>query len=230
LYVGSEPTSPYDGSTLANSGLLGLGGKPGTFSMTFSKPGRYQYYCVIHPTMVGSLTVSKAADAQAAITARGNQELKQWLAEGRAARKKLASTPPKKQQNTDGTTTWTVEMGASTAHTDVLAFSPTPSQIHAGDQVLFVNNSGAPHTASFGGELVPTNPLSPEVDPPAPGPAPQTLLAGAFYNTGLLPPKTPGGAPKAARSFTFVVTNPGKYEYVCILHLTSGMAGELDAT
>ncbi|HEX4528138.1 MAG TPA: hypothetical protein VIA11_01895, partial [Acidimicrobiia bacterium] len=46
-----------------------------------------------------------------------------------------------------------VKLGASTAHTDVLAFAPTPKNVKAGDHVTFVNNSSAPHTASFGGPL-----------------------------------------------------------------------------
>ena len=100
----------------------------------------------------------------------------------------------------------------------------------AGDSVTFVNNSKAPHTASFGGALVPQNPLAPEVQQPQPGPSPQTLTAGVYLNTGWLPPNTGAtGAPLAARSYTYSVPDPGKYEYVCVLHLPSGMAAELDA-
>ena len=43
-----------------------------------------------------------------------------------------------------------------------------------------------------------------------------------------LPPKAgPTGPPLAARSFTYSVANPGTYQYVCVLHLPSGMAGKL---
>jgi plastocyanin len=102
--------------------------------------------------------------------------------------------------------------------------------VKAGDQVTFVNNSGAPHTASFGGALVPQNPTAPEVVQPQPGPSPQTLVANTYLNTGWLPPKTKDGPPLSARSFTFSVPDPGKYEYVCVLHLPSGMAAEIDAS
>jgi len=55
---------------------------------------------------------------------------------------------PKQTRNSDGSTTYNVELGASTAHTDVLAFAPTPKNVKAGDHVTFVNTSSAPHTAS----------------------------------------------------------------------------------
>jgi plastocyanin len=120
-------------------------------------------------------------------------------------------------------------MGASTAHTDVQAFSPSPRNVKAGDQVTFVNNSSAPHTASFGGSLVPTVPVLPNVQNAVPGPSPQALAQGVYLNTGWLPPKTKQGPTKAARSYTYDVPTPGQYKYVCVLHLASGMAGEIDA-
>jgi plastocyanin len=62
-----------------------------------------------------------------------------------------------------------------------------------------------------------------------PGPSPQTLAPGVYLNTGWLPPKTKQGPTKAARSYTYDVPTPGQYEYVCVLHLASGMAAEIDA-
>ena len=137
---------------------------------------------------------------------------------------------PKQTKNADGSTTYNVEMGISTAHTDVLAFTPTPRKVKSGDQVTFVNNTSAPHNASFGGELVPTIPTLPDVVNPVPGPSPQTLAQGVYLNTGWLPPKTKPGPDLAARSYTYEVPAPGKYTYVCVLHLPSGMAGEINAS
>jgi plastocyanin len=123
-------------------------------------------------------------------------------------------------------------MGASTAHTDVLAFSPSPS-VKAGDKVTFLNDSAAPHTATFSGNTPPIqNPTDPRADAPAPGPSPQTLNATDFFNTGLLPPNAPPGAgpPEAARSFTFTGPAAGNYSYYCILHVSSGMGSALTAS
>jgi plastocyanin len=237
LFAPTPPTGPYDGSTLVNSGLQPLGTAPTPFELTFSGAGTYPYYCVIHPTMVGEVEVAEAGgavDTPADVAERAAQEQAAGLEEGRAAKAALVDAEPVRTENADGTTTWTVQMGITTEHTDVLAFAPTPAGVQAGDTVTFVNESGAPHTASFfgtGAEPI-ANPLDPRVGPPAPGPSPQTLSSAGFFNTGLLPPNAPPGAgpPLAARSFSFTVPDPGTYSYVCLLHAPSGMVGEITAT
>jgi plastocyanin len=237
LFQPKPPKGPYDGTTLVNSGLQPTGPTPAApFEVAFNTPGTYRYYCVIHPLMTGTVTVSEqASDAtsQSEITSQGDQQLSRWLAEGRTAKQQLAETPAKRTRNNDGTTTWRVEMGRTTEHTDVLAFAPTAPQIKAGDHVAFVNNSGAPHTASFAGkQSMPSDPESPAAMKPAPGPSPQPLNASSFSNTGLLPPNAPPGAapPERARSFVFTVPRAGNYGYVCILHAPSGMAGTIRST
>ncbi len=233
LMFPTPPTGAYDGTTLVNSGVLPLGAatKVEKFTMSFAKTGTYTYYCVLHPGMVGKVQVTDdTQDSQSSITSTGKSQLKKYLAEGEAAEKKLVKAAPKKTENSDGSTTYTVEMGASTEHTDVLAFSPGVRKVKAGDHVTFVNNSSAPHTASFGGTLVPTIPTADDVVNPVPGASPQTIVPATYVNSGWVPPKTKGGPPLAARSFTFDVPDAGKFEYACVLHLPSGMAGEIDAT
>lgn len=240
LFVGAAPTAAYDGTAFVNSGLFPLG--PGTvppFEMTFAKSGTFQYYCVIHPTMVGSVEVvdSGRTTTVAQAEAQAKAQEAKWLAEGRKAKAKLVAeaTSAKPTKGTDGARTWTIQMGTTTAHTDVLAFAPQPKKIKAGDSVTFVNNSGAPHTATFSGTSgdAITNPLDPRTEQAIPGPSPQTLTAGALYNSGQLPPNAaaPGGQPppEAVRSFTFVVPDAGSYSYYCILHVTSGMGGSITA-
>jgi plastocyanin len=233
LFAPTPPTGPYDGSTLVNSGVVPAG--PTTqvqkFSMSFSKTGTYTYYCALHPNMVGTLQVTDdTQDSQQKLTKTGNQEKAKYLKEGEAAKQKLLATKPKKTKGSDGSTTWTVQMGASTAHTDVLAFAPVPAKIATGDHVTFVNNSAAPHTASFGGSLVPASPIAPDVMSAVPGPSPQTLTSGAYLNTGWLPPKVRQGPTQAQRSYTYDVPTAGQYQYECVLHAGSGMLGELDAS
>jgi plastocyanin len=233
LFGPTPPTGPYDGTTLVNSGVLPQGETQQVqqFSMSFGKTGTYTYYCVLHPNMVGTITVTDGKqDTQKAVSKKAKSEQAKYFKEGEAAKAKLTSAKPKSTKNADGSTTWNVEMGTSTAHTDVLAFSPTPRKVKAGDKVTFVNNSAAPHTASFGGQLVPTVPVAPNVMNPVPGPSPQTLAQGVYLNTGWLPPKTEQGPSEAERSYTYDVPAPGTYEYVCVLHLPSGMAAEIDAS
>ena len=231
------PNGVYDGTSLVNSGLIPQGPQAAPpFKLRFDTPGKYTYQCVIHPQMIGTVEVvakGAKADTQADVQSRGDSELKQWISEGEAAKKTFTSTPPAKTANSDGTTTWTIEMGTSTPHTDILAFAPVPATIKAGDKVVFVNNSGAPHTASFAGkQSVPQDPESTQAQTPAPGPSPQTLNATDFFNTGTVPPNAPPGSapPLAARSFTFTVPTNGTYSYVCIYHVGSGMAGTINVS
>ena len=238
LFQPSPKAGPFtvDGTSMVNSGLQPLGpGTPTTFQASFSKPGSYSYHCVIHPQMVGEIDVVAAggtADTPAQVaTARAADQAK-WLAEGRAAKAKFDSAAPESKKNADGSTTWTVYMGTSTPHTDILAFGPVSASIKPGDTVTFVDDSGAPHTASFFGKGAKqiTSPLDPAVDPPYPGKSPQVLTDTGFYNTGLLPPNAGSPAPPlVARSFSFKVPSAGTYSYVCLLHSVSGMTGSINA-
>jgi plastocyanin len=236
FFAPTPPTGPYDGTALVNSGLQPLGPQAvPPFEMTFSKAGAFNYSCVIHPQMVGTITVDagNAGEAAAAVTSRGDQEKGQWLAEGNEAYNKLMAAAPASTKNKDGSTTWKVEMGSATAHTDILAFAPVPASVKKGDTVTFVNNSTAPHTASFFNKQPPImDPTDPAVGKPAPGPSPQKLNATDLFNTGVLPPNAPPGAgpPEAVRSFTFSVPTAGDYQYICIYHSPSGMAGVIKAS
>lgn len=233
LNEGGENAKEVTGTELVNSGLRPLGPHEAEdFRATFSKEGTFNYACVIHPLMTGQVTVvghARQADTQDEITRRGDEEYKRWLEEGRAAKKQLSSAPVQSAVQ-GGRTVWTVEMGVTTEHTDVLAFAPVKASIKPGDRVDFVNNSGAPHTATFaGGTQLPQNPESFEAQKAAPGASPQSLANTGFYNTGWLPPNSPPGAepPIAARTFSFDVSQAGEYNYVCLLHLASGMTGSI---
>jgi plastocyanin len=237
FFAPTLPTGPYDGSALVNSGLFPQGPQAvPPFELTFAKAGTYNYQCVIHPQMVGTITVVDAGqpgETAAAVTTRGDQEKGQWLAEGNDAFQKFESAAPASTKNRDGSTTWTIEMGTSTPHTDILAFAPVPAAVKHGDKVVFINNSMAPHTASFFNQQPPIqSPLDPAAQKAAPGPSPQKLNAKDLFNTGTLPPNAPPGAgpPAAVRSFTFTVPTAGDYQYICIYHAPSGMAGAIKAS
>ncbi len=229
----TPPTGAYDGTTVVNSGLLPLGtADVPPFSMSFGKVGEYKYYCVIHPKMIGTVDVvaeGEKVETPAKAAARGKGEQKRYLAEGRAAKAKLEKSVPKPKKAADGTTTYTVEMGITTEHTDILAFAAETTNMKAGDSVTFVNRSEAPHTATFAGQQEPlTNPIAPESESAIPGPSPQTLNGTDLFNTGTIPPNAGSPPPPAAaRRYTYVVPTAGTYEYYCILHTLDGMTGKL---
>jgi plastocyanin len=226
----------YDGTQTLGTTIIPQGPDPATFEVSFPKAGEFTYNCIIHPGMQGNVKVvddATAAETQSTIDARAKTEQDKWLTNGRAAKKSLTEAPVTKTANADGTTTWTVAMGANSDHIAVLAFQPVNADIKAGDKVTFVNNSGDPHTASFKGtKELPANPESPEAMKPSPGPSPQTLNSTDVFNSGWLPPNAPPGhgPPEAVRSFTFVVPKAGEYSYVCLLHAPSGMGGTIKAS
>ena len=234
------PTGPIDGATLVSSGLQPLGPTaPTPFEGTFATPGTYSYICIIHPLMTGEVTVVEAgadADSPADVAQRRADETADFLEEGRAAKADLVDAEPVQTEKDDGTTEWTVQMGATTEHVDVLAFAPTPANVKAGDTVTFVNESSAPHTASVFGAGSPENltPFDEATVNPSPGPSPQALSSTGFYNTGVLPPNAaaPGEEPPPlqARTYSWTVPDAGTYQYVCIFHAPSEMTGEIVAT
>lgn len=226
-------TGPIDGSALVSSGLQPFGGPAAPFEATFATAGTYDYICIIHPTMTGTIEVVEEggdADSMADVAEARQADEEEFLAEGRAAKAELVEADPVQTKNDDGSTTWTVEMGTTTEHTDILAFAPTPAGVKAGDTVTFVNNSQAPHTATFFGtdaEQI-QDPFDPRVLNPAPGASPQALDGAGYFNTGWLPPDA--GPPPEARSYSYTVPNPGTYSYVCMLHAPSEMVGTITAT
>jgi plastocyanin len=226
----------YDGTQTLGTTIIPTGPKPETFEVSFPKAGEFSYNCIIHPGMAGTVKVvddEASAESQDDIDARAATEQNKWLVKGRAAKKTLTDTPAKKTANADGSTTWTIEMGANVEHIAVLAFQPVNAAIKAGDTVTFINNSGDPHTASFKGtKTLPANPESAEAMAPAPGPSPQTLNATDLFSTGWLPPNAPPGQgpPEAVRSYSYKVPAAGDYTYVCLLHSPSGMGGTIKAT
>jgi plastocyanin len=226
-------TGPIDGSAFVSSGLQPLGPTaPAPFEASFATAGTYPYLCLIHPGMTGVVEVvdaGGAADTPTDVAERRAADTADYLAEGQAAKAELVGADPEKTDNGDGTSTWTVQMGTTTEHTDVLAFAPSPAGVKAGDTVTFVNSSGAPHTASFfgtGAEAL-QDPFDPKVVQPS-GPSPQELSAAGYINTGWLLPDV--GPPLEARSFSFTVPEAGTYAYVCILHAPSEMTGSIEAS
>jgi plastocyanin len=224
---------PVDGSALVSSGLQPLGADAEPFEVSFAAAGEYTYLCLIHPDMTGTIEVVEAggeADSPADVAEARAEDTGEYLDEGRAAKAALVGAGPERTDNGDGTSTWTLEMGTTTEHTDVLAFAPAPAAVEAGDTVTFVNSSKAPHTASFfgtGSEPV-ESPFDPRALQPSPGPSPQPLGRAGYFNTGWLLPDV--GPPLDQRSFSFTVPEAGTYEYVCILHAPSLMVGSIQAT
>ena len=230
-YVASvTPRGGFDGSHLANSGRRPSDTLPEPYRLQFAKAGEYAYICVLHPRMAGTIVVNDV-DTQVperkSIAAAAEHELSTALREAHAAKQTMTRGPSAPTTSSDGGRSFTVEMGTSTAKTEVLAFAPASLAVAPGDRVTFVNNSFSEHTASFGDDLVPRDRNSPRAREPSPGPSPQPLVSDFFLSTGAIPGAV---GDVDTRSYTFVAAAPGSYGFVCIFHQGRGMTGTITVT
>jgi plastocyanin len=213
--------STYDGSTYTSSGFM-LGGQ--SYSLTFTKPGTYTVYCLIHGGMEQTITVqnagtlypasqqtydSKASSAEQNDLQIATNSLAQFpytpggthIAAGLSAGLDTANPPPQSTvvRFLDGT-----------------SLNSTTTTVSVGTTVTWTNlSSNFPHTVTFGvvGQPFPTmNPFSPPSGP-------STYDGTQLVNSG---PMMPG------QSFSLTFTKAGTYEYHCIFHDdTENMVGTI---
>ena len=219
----------YDGSAYTNSGLLMLGGpgtEPPTYSLTFTKAGTYDYVCIIHPGMNGKVVVNPAgqpADTQPVVDARNRDQVNSLLAgDGISSIMSNAGELP-----AEGVTAG-LAMGAGNAQVDVQRFFPPRVSIHAGDSLTWINKSEAPHTVTFlagqpqpdvvNVQPQPDGPPRFQLNPTMFNPAgdPSAYDGSSYLNSGFREPGPSG-------TYTVTFTQPGSYDYVCLLH--PGMVG-----
>jgi plastocyanin len=207
----------YNGSSRVDSGLPL--GPPAAFTVKFTKPGVYAYFCNVHYDMRGIIVVlakghkvpSKAQDA-ATVAAQTKRDLK--------VAKALHKSKPHGNH---------VSLGeAGKYDVEILAMFPSTLHVTKGTTVTFAMPAltGETHTATFGPAAVLNqlanaflpNPPAPAVYPssPPPGSVPVPGPHGnGFANTGVLD-QDPSTPQPASSKITF--TTPGIYHYQCLIH------------
>eukprot|EP00004_Rigifila_ramosa_P007989 TRINITY_DN1917_c0_g1_i1.p1 TRINITY_DN1917_c0_g1~~TRINITY_DN1917_c0_g1_i1.p1 ORF type:complete len:429 (+),score=95.09 TRINITY_DN1917_c0_g1_i1:39-1325(+) len=99
-----------------NTALLGPGA---SFSVHFSEPGEFPYFCYIHPGMSGSITVLPAGEPLPAESTYTQADIDSWLAADLAMIPALeilygiSNVAPAVIANNDGTSTHIVRLGSS---------------------------------------------------------------------------------------------------------------------
>lgn len=212
----SDPTNPtpaggtsYDGTAYTSSGFL-LQGK--TYSLTFPKPGTYQYLCLIHAGMHGTVVVQPAGSpyptTQAAITTANMAQETQDLALDTAAVASFPFAPsgPHLAAGISGGLDTGSSRGTVLRFIDGDTVDQTSVTVPVGSSVTWTNlSSNEEHTVTFG--IV--NQPFPTIDPFAPGSGGNTYDGTHVVNSGLL---VPGG------SFTLTFMTKGTFTYHCLLH------------
>ena len=234
LFAPTPATGAYDGTTLVNSGVLPARGdlEVQKFSMSFGKTGTYTYYCVLHPNMVGTLTVTgDTQDSQQKITKTGNQEKAKYLKEGEAAKKKLTCSQAEADQELRRLHHLRRRDGRDDrAHRRARVRADAEEGEGGRPGHLREQLGRSAHRQLRRRRSCRPIPTAADVLQPRA----RRLAAGA--RPGRLPQhrvvaaQVEGGPPLAARSYTYSVPGGGQVPYACVLHLPSGMAAEIDAS
>jgi plastocyanin len=233
MYANPKVFFPAGGNTYGGVGFRNSGtpqdDKPFSYSLTFTKPGRYEYACTIHAGMAGVVNVVRdpVAETPAAALARGRAEQAASLA---AATSAYDGLRPKR----NGSNITVRLVGNHDDRYSILRFTREPLVISVGTTVTWtVNDPFEIHTVTFNGdkhlqfiipEPQPNGPPKLELSAAVLTPTNKTSYAGTGYvNSGLLFPA--GNPAHLPSSFSLKFTKPGRYEYWCIVHKDAGQHG-----
>ena len=218
LFSRSGPKA-YNGTTRIDSGLP-VGPGAHLFKVKFLTPGRYKYFCDVHPGMVGFVVVKPtgkpipSAKANAAETVR---EQKAFQAEAA----KVAKTPVPADS---------VSLGLSgPGGLEDYGMFPATLSVKAGTTVRFFmsRDTEEVHTATFGpasylkslaGSFQGPAPASAALypsDPPGQIVLNQTSHGNGFASTGVLD-RDPTTPQPVANTIKF--TQAGTYHFICLIH------------
>ncbi len=231
-----------DNTTFVNSGLMGREpGQYGSFSLTFTAKGTYDYLCVVHGMMMsGVVRVVGGRECVASpwmVRARGLYEIARKMSHVPAVLREARQQIEPPTVNPDGTVTHYVNLGFGEGQIDLMRFFPSHLLVRPGDTVKWQMTpaSDAPHTVTFLNgtpepDLVipvlqtnapPVLYFNPAVLMPSPS-VPANLMRTGYYNSGLMDP-----VPGTTYSLVIGDVTPGPLQYLCQLHDTSGMKGSL---
>lgn len=221
--------------TYTNSGFIGVP-NAATYRLTFTKPGTYQYVCLVHPfTMRGTVSVDApdaAVDSPETVESRGQADLARYLDIEQRALKDAGDTA-RVAPAPAGATIHHVAVGLTTNVGQVATYVRPTLDIKTGDTVIFENDDRDFHNVIFKG----ANELPPGIkvvaDPGGRGinyiiakesaiavdPPPSGFDPGTFLSSGSL------GVLQPRLTWTLRFDTPGTYQYACTIHALAGMAG-----
>ena len=219
----------YNGKNRIQSGLP-LAAKPKPMVVTFTKKGKYTYFCNVHPGMKATVTVQKKG-ATRPPAAFDKRVVKQQVNAATKVAKDLQSARPE-----DGT----IQLGAAgKGGVEILAFFPAQTTVPVGTTIKFAMPKGSreDHTATTGpgnpeteptsylgtlaGSLQGPPPLNPAAIYPsdAPGGAAASLTStthgNGFWSTGFLDQST---ATPISDSSSVKFDQAGTYTFYCLIH------------
>jgi plastocyanin len=236
-FAGCPGTTPdfsvFDGTVCVNSGVLQSGT---TYTVAFPLTGNFKLVCLVHPDMTATIHVLAATtplphdqgfyDQQAAI------QRASLLSDARAS----GHVHPSRNAVVVGAGK-IKGTGGGTETASVMRFMTATKVIHVGETVEWTTSEAVTnHTITFGPEPDPTNliPPSANVTVDADGArhaiisSPSDAVHSGFITQAPQDRTGLAQAPLGVTRFRVTFTQPGVYHYICALHDTLGMVGEID--
>ena len=210
----AQGSSSYNGTSYTNSGIIAtqpifvFTNPASSYDLTFTAPGDFTYYCLLHGVMMTGVVHVRAAGTaypytQADYDRTGNAQAHAAIFAGREAWRQA-----RQSHATNGSE---VLVGIDGEGFGVSRFVRDHVVVHLGDTLSFaVAGPGAPHTVTFGEEPPGLAILAPSGDP--------THYSGGDLNSGVIAPGSP---------FDVTFTAVGTFPYICAIHDDMGMVGEV---
>lgn len=186
------------------------------FDLTNLKlPVTIPYFCLVHPGMMGWITVQPKGWHYPHTQAYYNNE-----ARVQAARVFTEGYHAWAYEALHFATNHRVSVGVTRDSADVMRFINGTQFIDEGQSITFKNNSMGPHTVTFGTEPTTgcTPDLGPQCDVGTTATATHATYKGGYFNAWLNPGQS--------ITITFDL-NDGSYQYYCALHDYQGMVATI---
>jgi plastocyanin len=231
--------SVYDGNACVNSGILTRDdGK--TYTVVFPATGNFKLVCLAHPNMTATIHVLTLA-----MPLPHDQDFYDEQAEQQSAQllsHDMASEHNHHESNGHGSNAITAGVGhiigntGGTQTASVMRFMDATKVIHVGETVEWTTAEAVTsHTITFGPEPDPLNQIPPSanVTTDADGArhaflsSPSDVVHSGFITQSPQDRTGLAQAPLSATRFRATFTQPGVYQYKCVLHDELGMVGEI---
>jgi plastocyanin len=230
--------SVFDGTTCINSGVVSnssmLPGPP-TYTVVFPVTGSFKLVCLAHPNMTATIHVLALSTPLPHDQAFYDKQAERQGTD-------LLSYAMASAHNHSGSSYVTAGVGnirgngGGTQTVSIMRFMSATKVIHVGETVEWTSEEAVTnHTITFGPEPAPLNQIPPSanVTTDADGArhafisSPSDAVHSGFITQ---PPQDRIGLPQAplsATRFRVTFTQPGAYQYKCVLHDELGMVGEI---
>jgi len=230
--------SVYYGTVCVNSGVLSnssaLPNAP-TYSVVFPVTGNFKLVCLAHPNMTATIHVLDSSTPlphdQSFYDKQADRQRADLLSDAMAS----AHDHPDSNDVTAGVG-HIMGNGGGTQTASVMRFMDATKVIHVGETVQWTTAEGVTnHTITFGPEPDPLNQILPSanvtLDPDGARHAvissPSDAVHSGFITESPQDRTGLAQAPLSATHFRVTFTQPGVYQYKCVLHDELGMVGQV---